>query len=146
MLVYKATEKDCIGEDGIEIECIICLEEFEVGDEMSRLECLCKFHKVCSSNFYSCLLSRLLTWPVSRNALETGGRRKVQEPVRLINCMISIKGVRGRYGDDTEYIAANLGRSSRRTFNCLSIAIHFSNPHQISIYHHHYTLLRLLTS
>jgi hypothetical protein len=44
MLVYKATEKDC----GEEIECVICLEEFEVGEEMGRLECLCKFHRVSS--------------------------------------------------------------------------------------------------
>jgi hypothetical protein len=42
MLVYKATEKDC----GDEVECVICLEEFEVGEEMGRLECLCKFHRV----------------------------------------------------------------------------------------------------
>ena len=46
MVVYNATEKDCIGEDGSEAECVICFEEFLVGDEMGRLECLCKFHKV----------------------------------------------------------------------------------------------------
>jgi len=48
MLVYRATEKDCVGEDGGEQECVICFEEFVVGDEMGRLECLCKFHKVSS--------------------------------------------------------------------------------------------------
>lgn len=49
MLVYNATEKDCMGEDGGTQECIICFEEFEPGIEMGRLECLCKFHKVCSN-------------------------------------------------------------------------------------------------
>jgi hypothetical protein len=46
MLVYKATEKDCVGEDGEAAECVICFEEFEEGDEMGRLECLCRFHRV----------------------------------------------------------------------------------------------------
>lgn len=47
MVIYHATEKDCIGEDGEEAqECVICFEEFAVGVEMGRLECLCKFHKV----------------------------------------------------------------------------------------------------
>ena len=47
MIVYHASEKDCVGEDGEGTqECLICFEEFAVGDEMGRLECLCKFHKV----------------------------------------------------------------------------------------------------
>ena len=47
MVVYHASEKDCVGEDGEGgQECVICFEEFAVGDEMGRLECLCKFHKV----------------------------------------------------------------------------------------------------
>lgn len=47
MIVYLASEKDCIGEDGERPqECVICFEEFAVGDEMGRLECLCKYHKV----------------------------------------------------------------------------------------------------
>ena len=47
MVVYHASEKDCVGEDGEGVqECVICFEEFTVGDEMGRLECLCKFHKV----------------------------------------------------------------------------------------------------
>jgi len=50
MVVYLATEKDCVGEGGEgEAECVICFEEFAVGDEMGRLECLCKFHKVLKS-------------------------------------------------------------------------------------------------
>lgn len=47
MVVYHASEKDCVGEEGRAQECVICFEEFAVGDEMGRLECLCKFHKVC---------------------------------------------------------------------------------------------------
>lgn len=48
MVVYHASEKDCVGEDGEgSQECVICFEEFAVGEEMGRLECLCKFHKVC---------------------------------------------------------------------------------------------------
>lgn len=47
MVVYHASEKDCVGEDGEGMqECVICFEEFSVGVEMGRLECLCKFHKV----------------------------------------------------------------------------------------------------
>ncbi|KAL4943468.1 FYVE zinc finger-domain-containing protein [Aspergillus oleicola] len=47
MLGYTATEKDCIGQDGTEQECTICMEEYEVGQQLVRLECLCKFHKRC---------------------------------------------------------------------------------------------------
>ncbi|KAJ5730893.1 uncharacterized protein N7483_005401 [Penicillium malachiteum] len=47
MLEFTATEKDCIGEDAGAAECPICLVEYEVGDVLIRLECLCKFHKHC---------------------------------------------------------------------------------------------------
>lgn len=47
MAVYKATEKDCTNEEGEAQECVICFEEFQPGDEMGRMECLCKFHRVC---------------------------------------------------------------------------------------------------
>ncbi|KAF2755341.1 FYVE-domain-containing protein [Pseudovirgaria hyperparasitica] len=47
MLLYRATEKDCFDKDGDIQECVICFEEFAEGDEMGRLECLCKFHKTC---------------------------------------------------------------------------------------------------
>lgn len=47
MLVYHATEKDCFDASGGAQECVICFEEFEVGQEMGRLECLCKFHRGC---------------------------------------------------------------------------------------------------
>ena len=51
MFPYIATEKDCTDDEGREAECIICLEDFEAGDRMSRLVCWCKFHEVCSSLF-----------------------------------------------------------------------------------------------
>jgi hypothetical protein len=44
---YIATEKDCVDGEGREQECTICMEEFEAGEEMGRLECLCKFHRKC---------------------------------------------------------------------------------------------------
>lgn len=47
MLSFTATEKDCLGEDSTPQECTICMEEYEVGDKLARLECLCKFHKTC---------------------------------------------------------------------------------------------------
>ncbi|KUL81379.1 hypothetical protein ZTR_09629 [Talaromyces verruculosus] len=47
MLSFTATEKDCLSEDSTPQECIICMEEYEVGDKLARLECLCKFHKSC---------------------------------------------------------------------------------------------------
>ena len=47
MAVYRANEKDCVTEDGEPVECVICFEEFQPGDEMGRMECLCKFHRVC---------------------------------------------------------------------------------------------------
>jgi len=43
MFPYTATEKDCVDS----AECSICLEEFEVGVPMARLECLCRFHRMC---------------------------------------------------------------------------------------------------
>ena len=47
MALYKANEKDCTTEDGEPQECVICFEEFQPGDEMGRMECLCKFHRKC---------------------------------------------------------------------------------------------------
>ncbi|KAJ9157567.1 FYVE zinc finger protein [Pleurostoma richardsiae] len=48
MFPYIATEKDCIDS----AECTICLEEFEVGVPMARLECLCRFHRACISAWF----------------------------------------------------------------------------------------------
>lgn len=47
MLTFTATEKDCLGADGVLQECTICMEEYEVGAKLARLECLCKFHEPC---------------------------------------------------------------------------------------------------
>jgi Ring finger domain len=47
MVAFAATEKDCVGEDGGAQECTICMEEYEVGAMLVRLECLCKFHQTC---------------------------------------------------------------------------------------------------
>ena len=53
MVTYQATEKDCTpvagdnGEEGEAPECIICFEEFVPGDDLGRMECLCKFHRRC---------------------------------------------------------------------------------------------------
>lgn len=48
MFPYIATEKDCVDS----AECTICLEEFEVGVPMARLECLCRFHRSCISAWF----------------------------------------------------------------------------------------------
>ncbi|KAJ5951656.1 uncharacterized protein N7479_010069 [Penicillium vulpinum] len=52
MLPFVATEKDCIGEDGQAAECTICMEDYEVGQALARLECLCKFHKHCIVDWF----------------------------------------------------------------------------------------------
>lgn len=64
MVVWKASEKDTWASGGEadekrsesegdvereKAECVICFEEFEVGDVIARLECLCRYHKVTSS-------------------------------------------------------------------------------------------------
>ncbi|KAF6844763.1 FYVE zinc finger protein [Colletotrichum musicola] len=48
MFPYVATEKDCVDS----AECTICLEEFEVGVPMARLECLCRFHRSCITAWF----------------------------------------------------------------------------------------------
>ncbi|KAI8635388.1 hypothetical protein F5Y19DRAFT_469257 [Xylariaceae sp. FL1651] len=48
MFPYSATEKDCVDD----AECTICLEEFKVGDSMARLECLCRFHRLCIDSWF----------------------------------------------------------------------------------------------
>ena len=47
MVAFIASEKDCLGEEGNTPECSICMVEYDVGDELARLECFCKFHKEC---------------------------------------------------------------------------------------------------
>ncbi|KAJ5096383.1 hypothetical protein NUU61_005739 [Penicillium alfredii] len=53
MLEFTATEKDCLGEDGEVAECTICMEDYEVGHTLARLECLCKFHKSCIVGWFA---------------------------------------------------------------------------------------------
>jgi hypothetical protein len=48
MFIYRASEKDCVDD----AECTICLEEFEVGASMARLECFCRFHKKCIQDWF----------------------------------------------------------------------------------------------
>ncbi|KAH7027248.1 uncharacterized protein B0I36DRAFT_364481 [Microdochium trichocladiopsis] len=48
MFPYIATEKDCVDD----AECTICFEEYQAGDPMCRLECLCRFHRVCISAWF----------------------------------------------------------------------------------------------
>lgn len=52
MLTFVATEKDCVSEDGNTPECSICMVEYDVGDQLARLECLCKFHKECIVSWF----------------------------------------------------------------------------------------------
>ncbi|KAI5787644.1 FYVE zinc finger-domain-containing protein [Peziza echinospora] len=33
-------------------ECVICFEEFEVGEAIARLECLCRYHKTCIREWF----------------------------------------------------------------------------------------------
>jgi Ring finger domain len=53
MLPFTASEKDCVGEDGTTQECSICFVEYDVGDQLARLECLCKFHRTCIVEWFS---------------------------------------------------------------------------------------------
>ena len=77
MLVYNASEKDCVGADGAGgQECVICFEEFTVGDEMGRLECLCKFHKVWRMRHPKAYLQQRLMI-CCRNAYGSGGILRV---------------------------------------------------------------------
>lgn len=45
---YIASEKDCVDD----AECTICMEEYEVGDKMGRLECFCRFHLQCIRDWF----------------------------------------------------------------------------------------------
>lgn len=52
MVRFKATEKDCVGADGATQECTICMEEYEIGQSLVRLECFCKYHKDCLVDWF----------------------------------------------------------------------------------------------
>ena len=45
---FIATEKDCIDD----AECSMCLEDFEPGAKMARLECFCRFHEACIRSWW----------------------------------------------------------------------------------------------
>ena len=45
---YTATEKDCVDE----AECTICFDNYEVGQDMARLECFCRFHLTCIKRWW----------------------------------------------------------------------------------------------
>ncbi|CAK1357794.1 unnamed protein product [Cercospora beticola] len=47
MVKSIATEKDCVEASGEARECPICYEDFQPGDELGRMECLCLFHRTC---------------------------------------------------------------------------------------------------
>ncbi|KAF3934131.1 hypothetical protein ABW20_dc0100407 [Dactylellina cionopaga] len=59
MVVYTATEKDTFAlgndaeADGQKAECVICFEEFEAGDAIARLECFCRYHKKCITDWFN---------------------------------------------------------------------------------------------
>ncbi|KAF3234732.1 hypothetical protein TWF192_001225 [Orbilia oligospora] len=59
MVVYTATEKDTFAmgndaeADGQKAECVICFEEFEAGDSIARLECFCRYHKKCITDWFN---------------------------------------------------------------------------------------------
>lgn len=48
VIPYIASEKDGIDD----AECMVCLEDFEVGQEMGRLECFCRFHLRCIKGWF----------------------------------------------------------------------------------------------
>ncbi|KAF7715909.1 Uncharacterized protein PECH_005753 [Penicillium ucsense] len=52
MLSFTASEKDCVGENGEVGECSICFEDYEAGQILARLKCLCKFHKACIDDWF----------------------------------------------------------------------------------------------
>ncbi|GAA5994703.1 uncharacterized protein JCM10292_004304 [Rhodotorula paludigena] len=47
-LVFKLPPGPLVGE-----ECGVCFEDFDVGDKMARLVCLCTFHETCISSWLS---------------------------------------------------------------------------------------------
>lgn len=94
MLVYHASEKDCVGEDGEGAqECVICFEEFAVADQMGRLECLCKFHKVrfCPSRAMGGRKGEdpVADWRFVRLVYDSGGTLRAQVLVQSIRAGFS---------------------------------------------------------
>lgn len=100
MLVYHASEKDCVGESGEGAqECVICFEEFAVGDEMGRLECLCKFHRVGFATPPAIGgwkgEDSMADWRWIRYVYDSGGILRAQVPVRFIRAGFRRLVIRG---------------------------------------------------
>lgn len=55
MVVWIASEKDAWANEaeGERAECVICFEEFLPGNLVARLECLCRYHKKCISEWFA---------------------------------------------------------------------------------------------
>ena len=96
MFVYHASEKDCVGQDGEGMqECVICFEEFAVGDEMGRLVCLCKFHRVSPPSRENTTKE---TDMGIRHASGNGGSRKEQALALCINRLETLRGLESLMG------------------------------------------------
>ncbi|KAI9653121.1 MAG: hypothetical protein M1831_006205 [Alyxoria varia] len=59
VIIYTATEKDCINpiaasssSEDATLDCVVCLCEFEPGQELARLVCLCKMHRGCVEGWW----------------------------------------------------------------------------------------------
>lgn len=52
MVEFTSTEKDCFDADGGIAECTICMEDYQVGEVLVRLDCFCKYHKHCLLNWF----------------------------------------------------------------------------------------------
>lgn len=49
MVIYNLPEKEANALD----ECVICLENFNAGDSVGRLECFCVYHKQCILDWFA---------------------------------------------------------------------------------------------
>lgn len=67
---YPATHRDCLTSEGVPFECDICMEEFEQAQPMVLLNCLCRFHKHCLTDWFD----------QSRHLARPGGPREGQRP------------------------------------------------------------------
>lgn len=70
-------------------ECVICFEEFEEGDIIARLECLCRYHKVCIIEKNLSGKKCALTDSEGRNVSAHGLTDEVMGSVRCMLCTSS---------------------------------------------------------
>jgi hypothetical protein len=127
MLLFLATEKDCVDDAGAEAECVICLEEFEVGHEMGRLECLCKFHRVRS---FPWLLALLIEAEMHTRVVAYEGHRHLSDAPAARLERIDADG-RGRplLGVSPVICLGQLCRRSRRGRKRVTLACRSSRPY-----------------